>query len=131
MFIFSASLSGGNNILQLFGLILVFILILVVTYYTTKFVGGVKMGITKSSNFKVIETFKLTQNKYLQLIQVGTRYFVIAVSKDNITFMTELKDDEIFSEVNDSAPSGNFRDIILTALKKQKEKKTDEENQES
>lgn len=130
MSIFSANLSDGNNILELFGLIVVFILILIVTYYTTKFVGGVKIGVTKNSNFKVLETYKLSQNKYLQLIQVGNRYFVIAVSKDNISFMTELKEDEILLTDKNSAPNGNFSDIILTALKKQKEKKADEENQE-
>ncbi|MDF2800160.1 MAG: hypothetical protein K0S61_63 [Anaerocolumna sp.] len=130
MSIFAANLSGGNNIIQLVGLFIVFILILVVTYYTTRFVGGVKMGVTKSSNFKVLETYRLSQTKYLQLIQIGTKYFVIAVSKDNVNFLTELNENDIFIADKNATPNGNFKDIILTALKKQKEKNTDEENQE-
>ncbi len=128
--IFSANLSDGNNILQLIGLIIVFILILVVTYYTTKLVAGVKTGITKGGNFKVHETYRLSPNKYMQLIQIGTRYFVIAVSKDNINFLAELNEGEIFTADKNSTPNSNFSDIILTALKKQKEKNTGGEDQE-
>lgn len=128
MAIISANLSGGSNTLQLLGLMLIFILILVVTYYTTKFVGGVKMGISKGSNFIVHETFRLSQTKYLQLIQIGTRYFVISVSKDNVNFLTEVYENEISTGNKVATPNGNFKDIILTALKKQKEKNADEED---
>lgn len=130
MSIFSANLSGESNVLQLMGLLIVFILILVVTYYTTRFVAGVKNGVTKNSNFKVLETYRLSQNKYLQLIQIGTKYFVIAVSKDNVNFLAELNENDIFIAEKNVTPSGNFKDIILTALKKQKEKNTDEDSQE-
>lgn len=127
MSIFSASLSETNNVLQMIGIFIVFILILVVTYYTTKFVGGVKMGVNKNSNFKVIETYRVTQNKYLQLVQIGTRYVVIAVSKDNISFITELKEDDLIITDNKASQNGNFKDIILSAIKKQKEKNTDDD----
>lgn len=130
MSILSANLSGENNVFQLIGLLIVFILILVVTYYTTRFVAGVKTGVTKNSNFKVLETYRLSQNKYLQLIQIGTKYFVIAVSKDNVNFLAELNENDIFIAEKITTPNGNFKDIILTALKKQKEKNTGEDDQE-
>lgn len=130
MSILSANLSGENNVFQLIGLLIVFILILVVTYYTTRFVAGVKTGVTKNSNFKVLETYRLSQNKYLQLIQIGTKYFVIAVSKDNVNFLAELNENDIYLAEKITTPNGNFKDIILTALKKQKEKNTGEDDQE-
>ncbi|MFV0342273.1 MAG: flagellar biosynthetic protein FliO [Anaerocolumna sp.] len=132
MAILSGNLSDDNSVLQVVGLLLVFIIILVVTYYTTKFVAGVKMGVTKNSNFKVLETYRLSQTKYLQLIQIGTRYFVIAVSKDHVEFLAELNEGDIFMEDRNLQPSSNFKDIIFNAINKQKEKNknTDENSQE-
>ncbi|SHO49849.1 flagellar biosynthetic protein FliO [Anaerocolumna xylanovorans] len=121
MNIFVSGLSGVDNFLQLLGVILLFVVVLVITYLTTKFVGGVKMGTLKDSNFKVIDTYKLMQNKYLQIIKVGTRYFVIAVGKDDIRLLTELKEDEITVKDRSTKQNNNFQDI-LKAFKKQIEK---------
>lgn len=129
MIILTAGMSSGDSLLQLIGVSILFIIILVVTYYTTRFVGGVKMGITKNSNFKVLETFKVTQNKYLQLIQIGTRYFVISVSKDDIRFLTELNETDIIRQAESQLPKNNFTELFHSVLKKQKDKnKTDQED---
>lgn len=129
MIILTAGMSSGDSLLQLIGVSILFIIILVVTYYTTRFVGGVKMGITKNSNFKVLETFKVTQNKYLQLIQIGTRYFVISVSKDDIRFLTELNETDIIRQADSQLPKNNFTELFQSVLKKQKDKnKTDQED---
>ncbi|SHJ94185.1 flagellar protein FliO/FliZ [Anaerocolumna jejuensis DSM 15929] len=121
MNIFAARLTSGDNFLQLLGVLILFIVVLVITYLTTKFVGGVKMGALRESNFKVIDTYKLTQNKYLQIVKVGTRYFVIAVGKDDIRLLTELKEDEITVKDRNTRQNNNFQDILKT-FKKQIEK---------
>lgn len=127
MIILTAGTSNWDSVFQLIGVSILFIIILVITYYTTKFVGGVKMGMTKNSNFKVLETFKVTQNKYLQLIQVGTRYFVIAIGKDDIRFLAELNENEIIKQDGAKLQTGNFTELFHSVLKKQKEKnKTDQ-----
>lgn len=121
MSILGAGLAEIDNFLQLLGVALIFIVVLIITYLTTKFVGGVKMGTLKESNFKVIDTYKLMQNKYLQIIKIGTRYFVIAVGKDEIRLLTELKEDEITAIDRSTKQNNNFQDI-LKAFKKQMEK---------
>lgn len=127
MIILTAGTSNWDSVFQLIGVSILFIIILVITYYTTKLVGGVKMGMTKNSNFKVLETFKVTQNKYLQLIQVGTRYFVIAIGKDDIRFLAELNENEIIRQDEAKLQTGNFTELFHSVLKKQKEKnKTDQ-----
>jgi flagellar protein FliO/FliZ len=129
MIILTAGISNLDSLFQLIGVSILFIIILVVTYYTTRFVGGVKMGITRNSNFKVLETFKVTQNKYLQLIQIGTRYFVISVSKDDIRFLAELNETEIMLQEESKLPKNNFTELFHSVMKKQKEKnKTDQED---
>ncbi len=121
MDIFLTKLSGGNNFLQLLGVIVLYLIVLVITYLTTRFVGGVKMGTLRDTNFKVIDTYKLTQNKFLQIIKIGTRYFVIAVGKDEIRLLTEIAEDDIFVASKSTRQNVTFQDI-LKGFKKQLEK---------
>jgi flagellar protein FliO/FliZ len=123
MIILVSGISSGQNILQLLGVSILFIFILVITYYTTRFVGGVKLGQNKKGNFVVLETYKIAPNKYLQLIQIGTRYFTIAVGKDNIQFIAELQENEIIHLNQSVNPELNFLDIITKLTNKQSIKK--------
>lgn len=127
MKIILTGLSVADNFLQLFGVTVLFLVVLVITYFTTRIVGGIKMGALKESNFKVIDTYKISQNKFLQLIQVGKRYFVIAVGKDSIQLITELQKDEITIKSGNTGQANSFQDI-LNALKRQngKEEKKDD-----
>jgi len=126
MIILEIGTSSAENIFQLIGVSILFIFILVITYYTTRFVGGVKLGQIKKGNFKVLETNKVTQNKYLQLVQIGTRYFVIAVNKDDIRLITELKEDEIIKQEQVVKKNENFLDIITKITNKRND---DRQNQ--
>jgi len=131
MIILEIGTSSTSSILQLLGVSILFIFILVITYYTTKFVGGVKLGQIKKGNFKVLETNKVTQNKYLQLIQIGTRYFVIAVGKDDIRLITELKEDEMIKQDQLVKKNENFLDIItkITNIRNDKKQNENEQNE--
>ena len=88
--------SGGvKSILKLIGLIILCILIIVASYYTTKFVGKRQMTGSSKSNFRSLDVFRISTNKYLQIIEIGERYFCIAVAKDNITVVGELNKEDI------------------------------------
>lgn len=111
-----------GNILQLIGLIIVFIIILFATYYTSRWIGKNSFTQQKAANIQVIETFRLSQTKYIQIIRAGTeRYFVIAVSKEDITYIAELnKEDIILRDDNQAAEKISFSDI-MKKFKKQNE----------
>lgn len=104
---------------QLVGVFILFIFILGATYLTTKIVGGVKLNQTKNSNFHVIETYRITQNKYLQLVKVGTRYIVLGISKDNVNLITELKEDEILHLDQMVHSKASFSDIMSKLTNRQ------------
>nr|MCR5431916.1 hypothetical protein [Lachnospiraceae bacterium] len=66
--------NSSNSTLKLIGLILLCIIIIVACYYTTRFIGKRSQGGQGASggrNIKTIETVRVTQNKYLQLIKCG------------------------------------------------------------
>ncbi|WP_051685297.1 flagellar biosynthetic protein FliO [Clostridium sp. KNHs205] len=121
MSIFLAKMSDSNNVFQLIGVTFLFLFVLVITYVTTKLIGGIKAGTLTESNFKVIDTYKVTQNKYMQIIKIGSKYFVIAVCKDTIQLITELKEEDIVLKDRSSKANTSFQDI-LKAIKKQNEK---------
>ena len=109
---FLAGGSRGKNILELIMLLGIFVLVLVACVLTTRFVAGHQMQRGRSSNFKPIETYQITQNRYLHLVQIGSRYFVVSVTKENISFIAELKEEEIVVKPEKSGTQRSFKEIL-------------------
>jgi len=103
--------SGTNSILKLIGLIILCVLIIAASYFVTRLIGNRESGMSGSANFRSIDAYRLSPNKYLQLIQAGERYFVIAVSKDNVTLICELRKEEIRFK-NSPGMKASFKDIL-------------------
>lgn len=119
--------STGESIFQLIVVLVCFVIVLAMTYFTTRWIAGYQKTQSINKNLAVSETLKLTTDKYVQLIQVGkNRYFVIAVGKNEITFLGEISQDEL-KEIPDTSKEniptiqGDFNDI----LNKFKNHKTD------
>ena len=86
---------GAKSIIKMIGLIILCILIIAASYYTTKFVGKRQIQGGAKSNIKSIDVFRITPNKYLQIVEVGKRYFCIAVTKESVTLISELSEDDL------------------------------------
>ena len=87
--------TGLDGVVQLITLIIIFILILFLCYWTTRFIGGYQKSALKSTNFEVIEAFRISNTKFIQIIRIGEKYLVISVCKDSINLLTELSKDEV------------------------------------
>ncbi|MCR5322906.1 MAG: flagellar biosynthetic protein FliO [Lachnospiraceae bacterium] len=114
IFLLTSGYSGTQSILKLIGLIILCALIIAASYFVTRFIGGREAGMTGSSNFKVIDAYRLSPNKYLQIIQIGSRYFCIAVSKDDVRLICELNEEDIKIRQK-SEKMLSFKDILTKA----------------
>ena len=76
-------------------LVIVFVIVLAATYYATKWIAKSGMVQAQSKNIKVQETFRIATGKYIQIIQLGTKYYAIGVTKDHISFLTPLEEDQL------------------------------------
>ena len=115
--------STTKSLFELLGLIIIFIIVLVVCYYTTKFFAGRKLVQKKIGNFEVLESFSIAQNKYLQLIRMGNKFIVISVTKDSVSFVTELDESEVCRVQKSTSMSGkNFKEVLSGLSKNQAEK---------
>lgn len=87
--------SKWESFFQLIGILLIFLFVLVITYVTTRWIAQYQQGIVKNKNIQVVETFRVSNNKFIQIIQVGKKYLVISVCKDVVNILTELKEEEL------------------------------------
>lgn len=116
--------SSKDNILQLLGLLFVFILVLFAAWYVSRLIGNKAMGGFGNRNINVIESFRLDNNKAIQIIRIADKYLAIGISKDNISVLAQLNEEDIIIPSKEDN-NINFKDIMKNAkgiLKKNTEK---------
>lgn len=120
-----------ENVGRFILVLIIFILVLAMTFFSTSFIANFQKNKIINGNIKVIETFQIAQNKYIQIISVGKKYYSIAVSKDNVTLLGELSEEDIDLNVKlNTMPS--FAGIIESAKKRlDKNTKSDDEGQKT
>ena len=113
--IISGSVEGAAQFLTV---LLIFFAVLALTYFTTRFIGKYQKLQGYNRNFEAIETYRLTGNKYLQIVRVGKRYFVVSIGKDEVNLISEISEDDIDLSIGDYAPNDRFKQIFETAREK-------------
>ena len=78
-----------ESLAQLVTLIVIFALVLAITYFATRWVGGIQKEKMIGSNVKVLETMRISNSKYIQILKIGNKCFAIAVCKDTVTYLNE------------------------------------------
>lgn len=112
----SGKAEGAAQFLTVF---VIFLAVLAITYYTTRLVGKYQKFQGFCKNFEAIETYRVTGNKFLQLIRVGKRYFIVAVGKDEINLISEVSKEDIELNPDDnSVANDRFKQIFEVARDK-------------
>lgn len=111
MIILTAS-GSLESFVQFITILLLFLFVLVITYVVTRWVSGIQKIQMTGKNMELVETMRISNSKYLQIVRTGEKYLVVAVCKDTVTMLTELSADEISlgSEVEENSLS--FREIL-------------------
>ena len=117
----------AESITQFLTVILVFVFVLALTYLTTRFVGSYQKTRSAGRNFEVIETCKVTNGRYLQIVKIGERYVVIGIGKDTITFICELSEGDLKTNLPSGTGDYSFRAFLDKA--KSSIKKGDNNNE--
>lgn len=84
-----------ESVVQLFTAIIIFVFVLFITFWTTRFIAKYQKQTMVSGNMEVVETTRIAPNKYLQIVRVGDRYFVIGIGKDTITMLSEIEQEQL------------------------------------
>lgn len=101
-------ISGGvESAAQFLTVLVLFIVVLALTYFTTKFVGNYQKMQGFGKNIEAIETYRITGNKFLQIVRVGRRYYLLSIGKDEVNSIAELSEEEL--DLNTDTPAVNDR----------------------
>ena len=102
---------GIEAAVQFITVLLIFVLVLVITLFVTKWVAGFQKTQMAGSNVTVIETTKISPNQYVQIVKIGQQYLAIAVSKEQVTVLTKLDEQELNLEKQSNAPT-DFSEVL-------------------
>lgn len=116
------AVSSLESFLQLVGVLLIFVFVLLITYLTTRWMGGFQKAHSNNKNLHIIETISVGNNKFVEIVQAGTKYLVVAVGKDEVEFLAELSEAELkeVPALNNSTTSSaeSFQDILSKVKEK-------------
>jgi len=114
--------SGWESFFRLIEVIFIVVFVLVITYVCTRWIARYQKGINTNKNMRVIETFRVTNNKFIQIVEVGKVYLVIAVCKDTVTMLCQLNEENLkwIPDCDEQTQVGN--DSFQQILQKFKDK---------
>uniref|UniRef100_UPI004026AEEF flagellar biosynthetic protein FliO n=1 Tax=Roseburia inulinivorans TaxID=360807 RepID=UPI004026AEEF len=116
--------SALGSFIQLLGVLIIFIFVLAITYFTTKWIGNYQRINSVNHNLQIVESIRVGNNKFIAIVKAGEIYLVVAVGKDDVTLLTQLTEDQL-SEVPDfsaiqykfpmhgKATQENFREVLI------------------
>lgn len=118
MILLNAEVSKGSSFWQTVGVLIIFLIVIGLCYWSTTWIAGYQKSHSYHKNLRLIETLKLTNNKYIQILEAGDEYLVIAVGKDEINLLTKLTKEQMKALPEELAASDvknlgeSFQDVL-------------------
>ncbi len=116
--------AGPDQLSQIARIITVAVLlagVLLLTGFTTRWLAGFEKGRLKGRNIELLEAMSLGSKKYVQILRVGNKFLALAVCRDSVTFLCELKEEDL--KVQDmTGEKGGFGTFLRAAVKRTPEK---------
>ena len=115
---------SDNAVFQFITVTLIFVLVLALTYFTTRWIGSYQKKQMSYGAVKIIESYRLSSNKILNIVKAGNKCFLIAVCKDTVTLIGEV-DEETLELKNTTDVSESFG-TVFSRFKIQHKDETDD-----
>lgn len=113
--------SSLESISQLICVILLFLFVLFLSYVAARISGSFQANkLNKNSNIKVVEVYRLSNSKMIEIVQIGQHFYALAVGKDEISLICKLEDDEVRIQPATLEPL-NFKKILDKMRNERKE----------
>jgi flagellar biogenesis protein FliO len=106
-----------DNILKIVLLLIGFLVILFLTYVTTRYIAQKQNKTMRGKNISVMETVMLGPDKKLHLVKAGNSYVLIASTSKSVEFMSTVEMDES-EAIEDSSENMDNRFDFKAILEK-------------
>ncbi|MDD5948492.1 MAG: flagellar biosynthetic protein FliO [Lachnospiraceae bacterium] len=112
MFFVAAGTKGViESVVQLIVLLAIFAGILFLAYWSSKLTAKFSSKTMQNGNVEIIETIRIHNNKYVQILKIADKYIAVGVGKDEICFLSELSEDAIVRRSLDGKKT-DFKEIL-------------------
>ncbi len=101
-----------ENVFRLLAAILIFVVVLFLTAFVTKMLANSGWASPSTKNMKVMETIKIAQNKFIQIVMIGSNYYAIGISKDEMTFISQIPAEELDFSATPNSNDRKFGGIL-------------------
>ena len=123
--------SSLESFMQLISVLVIFVFVLVINYVTTRWMAGFQKSRSYNKNLKIIETIAVGNNKLISIVAVGKKYIAVSVGKDDVHFLTEIKEDELKDlSFLDEADKESAKESFANILEKLKKSHSDRSKNE-
>lgn len=127
-FMYLAKSSGGiNGILNIISLLLIFALVLVLAYLSARFIGKYQSNVMNNkSNIRIVESFRLGNNKFLVIVKIAEQYYALGIGKDEITMLDKIDPDGLKNfESDGNNKKIDFKEILSQIKDKESKDKSE------
>ncbi|WP_252227769.1 FliO/MopB family protein [Caldicoprobacter algeriensis] len=108
-----------EEILRAIGILIAFIVVLVLAYLTARFVGTKFAGYTSGKYIRIIDRIFLGKDKWVCIIQVGSQYYIVGITSQNMEFLGQISQQELIP-LHSEGKNGLFANLLGNYLKKLK-----------
>ncbi len=106
-----------DSYIQFVTVLLLFVFVLAVTAFVTKWIGNYQKGSSAGTNMELVEALRLSNNKYVQIIRIGRKYLAVVVCKDTVTMLTEISEEDLCFPEGSTGSAPRFRDVLAKIQK--------------
>lgn len=118
MLLASTALSDrADSYVQFMTVLILFVFVLGITAFVTKWIGGYQKSRSVGANMELIESLRLSNNKYVQIVRVGRKYLAVAVCKDTVTMLSEVPEEDLNFPEGSLDSASTFRDVLAKIQK--------------
>ena len=120
MFSLITKYSTFAGIFKLIFLVIIFIVILVLSYHVTKWYANSGLVKNKTNNIEIKESFQLAPGKTISIVRIGEKYVALAQFKDNVVKLAELTEEELILNREVEISDSSFKDVFSNIVKSRK-----------
>ncbi|MBQ2472878.1 MAG: flagellar biosynthetic protein FliO [Lachnospira sp.] len=111
-----------DEIAEFVTLLVIFIIVIGITYFSIRIVGNIQKEKLGRGNIQILETQKVSNTKYIQIVRIGKKCFAIAICKDSISYLCEVDEGDLQFNTDSSISKSSAESFkaIIDKFKKDK-----------
>lgn len=106
-----------DSYVQFMTVLLLFVFVLAITALVTRWIGGYQKSRSVGANMELIESLRLSNNKYVQIVRIGRKYLAVAVCKDTVTMLSEIPEEDLHFPEGSTGSALGFKDVLAKIQK--------------